>query len=80
MKEKLIGWWMCIISRISKWKPAAQFYLYTGLFLSPSALALGVNDSTITALIVIYLVCMYAFFVVGFRMIGNGGDKDEVSK
>lgn len=79
MKKKLIGWWMCIIGRISKCSPIRQFYLYTGVFVGPALVGIVLDHSTVTALIVIYLVCMYAFFVVGFRIIGNG-DKNEVSK
>jgi hypothetical protein len=79
MKEKLIGWWMCIILRISKWQPVSQFYLYTGIFVLPGFAAIVIGHSTITVWIAIYLFCMYVFFAGGFRMIGNG-DKDEVSK
>ena len=71
MKNKIAGWWLCLVTKFNKLSSAKQFALYTVLLFIPGLVAIVINDTSISIMIVVYLLCVYTFFAVGFRMVGN---------
>ena len=72
MKDKLIGWWMCIVGRLARLSSGKQFICFTILFIIPAIVALVLQQTSVSVLIVIYIVLMWAFIIGGYRMVGNG--------
>lgn len=74
MKDKILGWWMCLASKFIKMSYIKQFIIYSILFIVPLLVAVIAADTSISAMIVAYLICIYAFFVGGFRMVTNANN------
>ena len=72
MKDKILGWWLYVMLKIVKLSAVKQFIMYTVVCMAPAVSGLFFGDTSISVMIVAYLACVYAFFVGGFRMVGNG--------
>lgn len=77
MKNKILGWWMCLASKFIKLSYIKQFVIYSILFIVPLLVAVIVADSSISVMVVAYLICMYAFFVGGFRMVNHANNGND---
>lgn len=75
MKRRILGWWMCIMSKISKLSSSRQFALYFIVLIIPAVIGLVISQTHMSIMVIIYLVVMCAFFTNGYRMVDNGKKK-----
>ena len=68
IKNKLLGWWMCLISRFRKLSTGKQFVLYSLIFILPIFLMFTFSVP-LNPWVFAYYLCAYLFFQVGFTMV-----------
>jgi hypothetical protein len=68
--DQLIKWWICLITKVSKLPSIGQFCIYAVVFVIPVFLMYAFSYQ-VNAIIILYYILMYLFFLIGFTLIGK---------
>jgi hypothetical protein len=68
VKDKILGWWLCLAGKFSKKDHETQFAVYAVLLIFP-ILFLYIFDFPINIWVFFYYLMIYLFFQIGFLMV-----------
>lgn len=68
VKDKIVGWWMCLISKFRKLNTRKQLAVFVAILLLP-VVPISIFRGELGVYVFIYYAVIYLFFQIGFTMV-----------
>lgn len=73
VRNKILGWWICIMGKFTKLSHLKQFSIYSMLFIIPTILVevFVADRQTVEIGMLIYYIALYLFFRIGLVIVSK---------